>query len=144
MKIKAFADLTGRELYEILSLRSEVFIVEQGGRYQDLDGIDYDSIHIFEEDETGSVTGCIRVFPKPDEPGTVQLGRLVVRHRKQGLGRQLMEEAEKVAISAWNARSLYLTGRLEALGFYQKCGYQIQSPGLIDGELCYYHLRKNL
>ena len=142
MKIKAFADLTNRELYEILSLRSQVFIVEQGGRYQDPDGVDYDSIHIFEEAET--VTGCIRVFPKADEPGTVQLGRLVVRHRKQGLGRQLMEEAEKVAISAWNARSLYLTGRLEALGFYQKCGYEIEAPGLIDGELCYYHLRKTL
>ena len=142
MKIKTFAELTGRELYEILRLRSEVFIVEQGGRYQDLDGIDYDSIHIFSEDETGSVTGCIRIFPCQERPGTVQLGRLVVRDRNRGLGRQLMEEAEKAALSTWNARSFYLTGRADALGFYQKCGYGIQAPGLEDGRITYYHLGK--
>lgn len=45
--IKSFEELTKRELYEILRVRSEVFVVEQECVYQDLDGLDYDSIHIF-------------------------------------------------------------------------------------------------
>ena len=143
-KIRCFEDLTARELYEILRLRSEVFIVEQGGRYLDQDGVDYDSIHLFYEDPQGRVLGCIRIFPKEDEPGTVQLGRLVVRDRGLGLGRQLMDRAARIARTDLNAGSLYLTGRADALGFYRKCGYEIQAPGLVDGVVQYYHLRKDL
>ena len=140
--VKPFSALTAGELYEILRLRSEVFIVEQGGCYLDPDGIDCDSIHIF----LGSrpCLGCIRIFRKEDEPGTVQLGRLVVRHRNQGLGRRLMEAAEAEARSRWGAEQLYLTGRADALDFYRKCGWHIEAPGLEDSVVTYYHLRKNL
>ena len=116
--------------------------MEQGGRYQDLDGVDYDSVHIFEEAPDGTVLGCIRVFPKEDEPGTVQLGRLVVKPRLEGLGRRLMEAARLEALERYGAESLYLTGRKSALGFYQKCGYGIEAPGMVDGALLYYHLRR--
>ena len=47
--IKSFEELTKRELYEILRVRSEVFVVEQECVYQDLDGLDYDSIHVSEQ-----------------------------------------------------------------------------------------------
>ena len=144
MEIRTFDRLTNRQLYEILKLRSQVFIVEQGGRYLDPDGVDCDSIHIFTQDGGGSVTGCIRVFPKEDEPGTVQLGRLVVRDRNRGLGRSLMEAARQVALEQFHAKSLYLTGRRDALGFYKKCGYSVEAPGMVDGEVIYYHLRRNL
>ena len=139
LKIKAFSDLSTRELYEILRLRSEVFIVEQKGCYQDLDGIDYDSLHLFFEDETGAVAGCVRIFPKPEEPGPVQVGRLVCRDRGTGMGRRLMEEAERMARARWGARQLYLTGRKSAEGFYLKCGYFIESD-----EISYDRFRKKL
>ena len=127
LKIKAFEELTCRELYEILRLRSEVFIVEQKGCYQDLDGIDYESLHLFFEEKSGAVAGCVRIFPKPDEPGTIQVGRLVCRERMSGLGRQLMEQAQLQAMQRYGARELYLTGRKSAEGFYLKCGYRIES-----------------
>ena len=144
LKIRDFDSLTNRELYGLLRLRAEVFIVEQGGCYLDPDGIDCESIHIFLEEADGSISGCIRVFPKADEPRTVQLGRLVVRDRRQGLGRRLMDSAAEVARKEYGASSLYLTGRKSALGFYQKCGYEIQAPGIVNGQVCYYHLRKEL
>lgn len=48
--VKSFDTLTSQELYEILALRSEIFIVEQNVPYQDLDGKDLDAIHIFAKD----------------------------------------------------------------------------------------------
>lgn len=128
LRIKIFSDLTTRELYEILKLRSQVFIVEQGGCYQDLDDLDYISTHIYMAEPDGACVGCLRVFLKDDEPGTVQLGRIVVRDRLRGLGRKLMKEAEKIALTQYHAHRIFLTGRRSARGFYEKCGYQISPP----------------
>ena len=143
LRIKTFDELTARELYEILRPRSEIFIIEQQGCYQDLDGIDYKSTHIFLVDDTGAAAGCIRVFPKEDEPGMVQLGRLVSRDRMQGLGRQLMEESEIVAASRYGGKQLFLTGRRSARGFCKKCGYRAEGPeDFTDDTAPYYLFRK--
>lgn len=143
LKIKSFAALTKRELYEILRLRMEVFVVEQGGVYQDLDGIDYDSIHIFAQDETGAVLGCVRIFPKPDEPGTVQVGRLVTRDRRTGLGRRLMEAAREEGKRQLGGKRLYLTGRADAYGFYRRCGYSVAPGDELPEGTPYYILRRD-
>ena len=127
--IKTFDELTNRELYEILKLRSQVFIVEQGGCYLEMDDIDYESTHIFYRDADGSILGCIRIFPKEDEPGVIQLGRLVTKNRRTGLGRQLMANAEAIARERYAAKGLYLTGRPEAHDFYLKCGYYDATTG---------------
>ncbi len=142
--IKTFDELTTRELYEILRLRSAVFIVEQGGRYQDLDGIDYHSVHIFYENEQQEVLGCIRVFPKEDEPGTVQLGRLVTRDRKTGLGSRLMADAIRIARERFGAKEVYLTGRASALGFYEKCGFRSECGELMAETVPYHKLRRSI
>lgn len=47
LKSKYFDELTTKELYKILKARAEIFVVEQNCIYQDLDGIDYDSLHVF-------------------------------------------------------------------------------------------------
>ena len=141
VKVKTFEQLTTRELYEILKLRSEVFIVEQRGCYQDLDGIDLESIHVFYENEKQEVIGCIRIFRKKDERATVQFGRLVIKERKKGLGRQLIKDAQKIAEEKYGAEQLYLTGRESALGFYLKCGFYVDSPRLLAGSVPYYEFR---
>ena len=145
LKIKTFPELSLEELYEILRLRSEVFIVEQAGCYQDLDRIDYRSTHIYIAEQSGELAGCIRVFLKEDEPGTVQLGRLVVKNRMQGLGKQLMEAAEDIARKQYGAEKLFLTGRRSARGFYEKCGYCRQLPqGYTEQSAPYYLFSKQL
>ena len=145
IRIKEFKELSTRELYEILRLRSQVFIVEQGGCYQDLDGLDLISTHIYIVDGEESCAGCIRVFLKEEEPGTVQLGRLVSRDRLRGTGRRLMEEAEKVARSQYGACRVFLTGRRSARGFYEKCGYHASLPeGYGEDTAPYFLFRKDL
>ena len=144
LRIKSFDGLSCRELYEILRLRSQVFIVEQQGCYQDPDGIDYDSVHIYIEDR-GELLGCIRVFAKKDEEGTCQLGRLVVRDRLRGLGSRLMAAAEETAKQRFGASRVFLTGRRSAREFYEKCGYSRQVPAAYrEADAPYYLFRKDL
>ena len=58
LEIKTFDELTTRELYEILRLRSQIFVVEQRSIYQDLDSVDYDSAHLMLWNEIASTHTC--------------------------------------------------------------------------------------
>lgn len=89
MKSKFFPELTTRELYEILKARAEIFVVEQNCVYQDLDDMDYQSLHVFFE-EDGAVTAYLRAYEKGDN--TVQMGRVLTRRHGTGLGGKLLRE----------------------------------------------------
>ncbi len=144
LHIRRFEELTTGELYEILRLRSEIFIVEQQAIYQDLDGIDYRSLHLFLLDDDGNMAACLRLFEKEDEPGTVQIGRVVTRIHGQGLGTQLMQAALDTAKSEFHARQLYLTGRKSALNFYLHCGFHTASEEHFTGDGSYFEFRRSV
>ena len=82
---KRFEELSNQELYRLLKLRVDVFVVEQQCPYQDIDGYDIDSEHVFIQRRDGSVAACLRLYMKKDEQGTVQLGRVVTTERGCGL-----------------------------------------------------------
>ena len=86
---KYFAELTTKELYEILKARAEIFVVEQNCVYQDLDDLDYRSLHVFCE-EDGEVTAYLRAFFK--DADTIQMGRVLTRHHGTGLRGYLLRE----------------------------------------------------
>lgn len=92
---KYFDDLTTRELYEILKARSAVFVVEQNCVYQDIDGLDPASLHVFFEDE-GRIAAYLRAFVK--EPGVVQMGRVLTVDRGCGLGGKLLRAGKKKSV----------------------------------------------
>ena len=73
---------------EILRARAEVFVVEQNCVYQDLDGIDYESLHVFFE-EDGKVTAYLRAFRKDTD--IVQMGRVLTLHHGTGLGGRILK-----------------------------------------------------
>ena len=74
--IKNFDRLTSREVYEILKIRTAVFVVEQNCPYQEVDGTDYDSLHVWLE-EKDELKAYLRAFPKSDDGKTVQIGRVL-------------------------------------------------------------------
>jgi len=88
-KAKTFQELTTRELYEILKARAEIFVVEQNCVYQDLDNKDYESLHVFYE-EDGKVTAYLRAFYRDDR--IVQIGRALTLQHGTGLGGKLLKE----------------------------------------------------
>ena len=92
-QICSFDALTTHELYEMMRARADVFVGEEKILYPDADGVDYDSIHVFRTDSDGRVIAYLRMFRKADEPGTIQMGRVLTREHGQGLGHKLLEAA---------------------------------------------------
>ena len=84
--IKTFSELLATELYEILRLREAVFIVEQNCPYPEADGKDPDAVHLWYSGENGRVDAYLRLYYKNDEPGTVQIGRVVTSAEARGTG----------------------------------------------------------
>ena len=123
---KKFAELTVYELHEILRARCRVFVVEQACPYQDVDGVDPDAMHLFFRDGNG-LAAYLRMFPRPGEPGTVQIGRVMTIRRGVGLGGELMREAIRAAEEYFPGCGLFLEAQVQAVGFYEKSGFRVTS-----------------
>lgn len=141
LKIKKFEEFTTKELYEILKARAAVFVVEQNCVYQDLDDIDYRSIHVFYQEED-SVTAYVRIFER--EPGILQIGRVLTTKRGIGLGEKIMREAISVAQDAGDNQQIILEAQVYAIGFYQKLGFEVCSEEFLEDGIPHVKMRKAL
>ena len=86
---KRFEELTSKELYEILKARAEIFIMEQNIHYQDMDNIDYDSLHCFFM-EHDKVIAYLRAFYQKGNKDIVKIGRVLTIKHGKGIGKDLM------------------------------------------------------
>ncbi|MEZ7916927.1 MAG: GNAT family N-acetyltransferase [Polaribacter sp.] len=89
---KYFSELNTTELYEILQLRSEVFVVEQDCVYQDIDFKDQKSLHIIGY-KNNKIVAYTRIFKPGDYFDNASIGRVLVvaSERKYGFGHELMK-----------------------------------------------------
>jgi ElaA protein len=135
LRMKSFHELSLHELYKILGKRNEVFVLEQNCMYQDCDGKDQHSLHMWFEEEEEIVAYLRLVKPKVSYE-EASIGRVLVSkdRRGEGLGRKIMKEGllylkelkeEKIRISAQK----YLTG------FYKDFGFQEVSDPYIDAQI---------
>ncbi len=97
--VKTFSQLTSEELYEILRLRVDVFVVEQQCPYPELDGKDLDALHVFARNQE-EIQAYLRVLRPGVSFPEASLGRVVTRPRRQGLGTQLLQKGLEAA-EAW-------------------------------------------
>lgn len=126
---KFFNELTIIELYEILKARVKIFVVEQKCAYQEIDGIDYRSLHLFYK-SNDSITAYLRIFEK--EKGVIQIGRvLTVEHRK-GFGGKILKEAVSLIKKQMNSERIYLEAQCYAIGFYEKEGFKVCSEEFLE------------
>ena len=97
-KEKSFNQLTLDEMYQLLSLRTAVFVVEQNCPYQELDGKDQVAKHPWLENENGQLMVLCRLLPKGISFAEASIGRVLVNpeFRGQNLGRGLIEKALEV------------------------------------------------
>ena len=131
--IKKFNELTVEELYEILKLRSAVFVVEQNCVYQDLDDVDKEAYHLYLK-ERGEIVAYLRVIDKGKRLDEVSIGRVISLKRRCGLGTKLMQEGIKLAKEKFGAKTIKIGAQQYAKPFYEGCGFrQISSEYLEDG-----------
>ena len=130
---KTFQELTTEELYELLRVRSEVFVVEQNCVYQDLDGDDQPSIHLWMTDED-RVVALARVCPAGTHMKEVSIGRVITTERGKGYGKQIMLHAIDAAVEHFNAKRIDIEAQEYARGFYESVGFRQSSDAfMLDG-----------
>ena len=127
--VKTFNELTLDELYEILKVRVDVFVVEQNCPYSELDGIDKEAYHVFLKDEDENIA-YLRVFKDED----VRIGRVLSKRRRQGFGTLLLNEGIRIAKEKLDAEIIVIEAQLYAREMYEKLGFvQVSGEFLEDG-----------
>ena len=130
---KTFSELTVEELYELLRVRSEVFVVEQECVYQDMDGDDQASIHLWLTEGDNLVALC-RVCPAGTHMDEVSIGRVVTTERGKGYGKQIMRAGIDAAREYFGAMVIDIEAQEYAKGFYEQVGFcQSSAPVMLDG-----------
>lgn len=124
IKTKYFIDLTTQELYELLQLRSDVFIVEQNCVYQDIDGKDQKALHIlgFKKERLVAYT---RIFKPGDYFCEASIGRVVVakKERKYKYGYDVMKASIKAVKAYFNTTTIELSAQIYLKEFYNNLGF---------------------
>lgn len=127
-RVVGFDDLDSRLSYDLWRLRQQVFVVEQGSPYPDLDGRDLEPAtrHVLLE-EDGTLVGCLRLL---DDGDAWRIGRVVVAApaRGRGLARLLMDEA--VALCA--GREVRLDAQTGLTAFYEAYGFEVSGPEFVE------------
>ncbi len=136
---KPFDDLTTRELYEILKARSEVFVVEQSCVYQDIDGLDPESLHVFLEDK-GRIAAYLRAFVK--EPGVVQMGRVLTVRCGVGLGGMILRAGIEEIRAMFHPAKIYIDAQSYAVGFYAREGFRVTSEEFLEDGIPHVKMEK--
>ena len=132
-QVKRFDELTTHELYDILRLRVNVFVVEQNCPYAELDGLDQGALHVWLEDETG-IQAYLRVMDKGAESEYAAIGRVIAVKRRCGLGSRVLEAGLRAARDAFGDQPIYLEAQTYAAGLYEKYGFRrISEEFLLDG-----------
>ncbi|RRQ50057.1 GNAT family N-acetyltransferase [Maribacter algicola] len=124
ISIKRFNELETSELYGVLQLRSEVFVVEQDCVYQDLDGKDEKALHVIgKKDE--EIVAYTRVFAPGDYFAEASIGRVVVKQsqRKYGYGKLIMEASIKEVEEKLGTKTIRISAQTYLLKFYSSLGF---------------------
>ena len=130
---KAFHELTVDELYELLRARSQVFVVEQNCVYQDMDGDDKQSIHLWLT-MADSIVALARVCPAGTHMKEVSIGRVITTCRDMGYGRLIMLHAIDAAVEYFDATHIDIEAQEYAKGFYESVGFRQSSDTfMLDG-----------
>ena len=127
MKITVFKyqDLGPDRLYEILKLRSEVFVVEQKCAYQDLDNKDEKALHLVGE-KNNKIIAYTRIFKKGDFFKNSSIGRVLVKkkYRNKDYGRKIMTSSIEKLKKDPKEEKIELSAQKYLLKFYSELGFE--------------------
>lgn len=135
IETKTFQELTTTELYDLLQLRSEVFVVEQECVYQDLDGKDEKALHVIGKKDD-KIVAYTRMFKPGDYFKNASIGRVVVRkdERQHKYGYDIMEGSIKAAKDYYDVTAITLSAQSYLKKFYNNLGFKaIGEEYLEDG-----------
>jgi ElaA protein len=143
-KIKRFNELSINELYNLLQLRSEVFVVEQNCVYQDIDGKDEKAIHVlgYYNDE---LVAYSRLFNKGDYFEETSIGRVVVKqkYRDKKFGHDLMRVSIEAIQDYFNEKTIVISAQEYLQKFYESHGFVKISEMYLEDDTPHIRMKRN-
>ena len=141
--VKSFENLSLNELYSVLQLRSEVFVVEQNCVYQDIDFKDQKALHLLGKIDENVVAYC-RLFKPNDYFEQASIGRVVIapKFRNNNWGYQLMSEAIAAVKSHFNENSITISAQLYLKKFYENVGFVATSETYLEDDIPHIQMKK--
>ncbi|MBF8744316.1 GNAT family N-acetyltransferase [Pseudomonas putida] len=142
---KHHTDLSKEQLYAILQLRTEVFVVEQHCAYQEVDGQDLtgDTLHLmgWQDDQ---LVAYLRLLDPQSQGGDVVIGRVVTSPRARGekLGHPLLLKGLEAAGHCWPGTPVYLSAQAHLKGFYAQHGFEVAGEEYLEDGIPHIGMRK--
>lgn len=142
-EIKSFKTLSLSELYQILQLRSEVFVVEQNCVYQDIDGKDEKALHLL-----GVYDGVLVAYARLFQPGDyfefASIGRVIVKqeYRDKKWGHDLIREAIKGISEQFGTSEITISAQLYLQRFYENHGFVQTSEMYLEDDIPHIEMKK--
>jgi len=147
-QIKKFNELTTKELYQILQIRVEVFVLEQKCAYQDIDNKDESSFHLFGIDtdikDTNPIVAYLRIIAPSISYKEPSIGRVITikSHRKKGLGVELMKRAIEYSENEYKGQGIRISGQLYLEKFYNDLGFKTVSEVYLEDNIKHVEMLK--
>ena len=139
-RCKPFDSLTTAELYSLLQLRTEVFVVEQNCVFQDMDGADHLAAHLLGmqtlDGNGDTMAAYARLFPPGIKFAEASIGRVITRNsaRGTGLGHTLVREAMARVAAMWGVQPIRIGAQARLKAFYSQHGFvDVGIPYVEDG-----------
>lgn len=134
--VKAFDALTTSELYAILRLRSQVFVVEQNCVYQDIDARDQQALHLL-----GYYQNQLVAYSRCFAPGIhfteAAIGRVLVdpTYRKLKFGHQLIDQSIAAIKQEYGVEKIRISAQQYLIPFYQSHGFKTEGEGYLEDDI---------
>jgi ElaA protein len=139
-----FTDLSLHELYKVLALRSEVFVVGQECIYLDADGRDFSALHLLGSVDDEPVA-YLRLLTEPDENNEIKFGRVLTKNsvRSQGYGKKLMQELMDYCERHFSHLTIKCSAQLYLQKFYESYGFKTCGDVYVEENMPHILMRKD-
>jgi ElaA protein len=141
----AFDELTAAQLYAVLQLRAEVFVVEQACIFQDMDGADAQAMHVLGMSE-GSLVAYARCFAAGIKFAEASIGRIVTRPgaRGSGAGHALVEKAISCLSQPSGAQVIRIGAQARLEAFYRQHGFEKAGPIYLEDGIAHIEMLRRV
>lgn len=142
---KKFDELTVSEFHDLIALRIAIFVVEQKCAFQELDGVDQNSIHVLAKNEKQEIVACSRLIPPGKLYKEASIGRVSTRidYRRTGLGRPLMEYSLKQMEQLFPKTPIKIMAQKYLEKFYSDFGFVTISDDFIEDDIVHVYMLRS-
>jgi len=140
--IQHYQQISKDDLFDVLALRTKVFVVEQNCPYQELDKNDKNAYHVYYKNK-GTVVAVLRLYLDVNNQ-QVNIGRVAVAadFRKSGLAKKMMVASIKFINENFKSQAIFLSAQIYLIDFYQSLGFNVHGEEFLEDGIPHINMLK--